>query len=296
MKPEHDIAATVRSALQAGQDALHTSSDSARLDAELLLGHVLERPRAWLYAHPDEPVPPATLTVFLALLGQRASGRPLAHLTGIREFWSLELGVNEHTLVPRPETELLVERALAHMPAGSTGRALDLGTGSGAIAIALATERPGWDIVATERSPAALATARDNAARHAPDRISFCAGDWFGAVAAKPAFDVIVSNPPYIATRARELTDPELAFEPTAALYSGADGLDAIKTIVAAAGPALCAGGWLALEHGYDQADAVTELLTAAGFSSLATHADLAGLPRVTEGCRSTEPLRGPTP
>jgi release factor glutamine methyltransferase len=279
-----NITSTAKSALQAGADALAGSSSSARLDAELLLGHALQRSRAWLYANPEAPLTADSQTVFLALLGQRSSGRPLAHLTGTREFWSLPLEVNEHTLVPRPETELLMERALQLIELHGAQRLLELGTGSGALAVALATEQPQLSIVATDASAAALEIAQRNAERHAPERIEFYAGDWYAAVAEQPPFDIIISNPPYIATGATALTDPELAFEPVQALYSGASGLNAIKTIITQAHTALRPGGLLALEHGFDQAAEVAKLLAAANFDAITMHADLAGLPRVTEG------------
>jgi len=276
---------TVRKALKVATSVLEHTSDSARLDAELLLAIAFGRDRAWLYAHDDAQLTAKQAQVFQTLLAQRAEGRPIAHLTGLREFWSLEFAVNEYTLVPRPETEVLVETALQHIPDNIACRVLDLGTGSGAIAIAIASERAGSDIVATDRSHGALEIAAENAQRHCPGRITFFQGDWYAALPADVAlFDVIVTNPPYIGEAEEELTDPELAFEPAAALYSGKDGLHAIRQIVAKASNHLSPGGWLLIEHGFAQAADVAKLLTAAGFKSVDNVPDLSGHPRVSYG------------
>ncbi len=278
-------AGTIRDALAAAQAALAATSDSPRLDAELLLATALGKDRGWLYAHAEDTLRDKQRDIFTLLLAQRAAGRPVAHLTGQREFWSLDLRVNEHTLVPRPETELLVETALEYIPVDGPCRVLDLGTGSGAIAIALAQECPAIEVTATDNSAGALAVARANAARHCPDRIHFRTGDWFAALDATCGpFDLIVSNPPYIAAHESELTDPELAFEPADALYSGRDGLDATRRIVAGAGAWLQPGGWLLLEHGFAQADAVGALLATAGFRCVDNVPDLAGHPRLSRG------------
>ncbi len=276
---------TVRNALQAASTVLINTSSSARLDAELLLAVALGKDRSWQYAHPDEPLTEKQAQVFRALLAQRAEGRPIAHLTGRREFWSLELAVNEHTLVPRPETETLVEAALNRIPADSCSRILDLGTGSGAIAIAIACERPHCTIIATDRSAGALDVAAENAQRHCPDRITFLQGDWYGALPADTeAFDVIIANPPYIGEQETSLTDPELAFEPVDALFSGKDGLHAIRQIVAGASLHLRRGGWLLFEHGFAQAPDAAGLLAAAGYQSVDNVHDLSGHPRVSYG------------
>jgi release factor glutamine methyltransferase len=275
----------VRNALQVAQQTLAATSESARLDAELLLAFALGRDRAWLYANPDTRLTDNEAFVFRALLGQRTEGRPIAHLTGVREFWSLELAINAHTLVPRPETELLVEKALELIPTSQAPRVLELGTGSGAVAIALATERPDCVLVATDTSAQALTLARQNAQIHCPDRIEFLQGDWYAALpAGGDKFSVIVSNPPYVGENETELTDPELAFEPAAALYSGKDGLNAITAIAKHASEWLQPQGWLVLEHGFAQREAVQTVLAAAGFESIDNAADLAGQPRVSYG------------
>lgn len=273
-------AATVEALLRAGVRLLDGSA-SPRLDAELLLAWVLGRDRAALFARREAQVEAVTARRYLDALHARQRGQPVAQIVGRREFWSLDLEVTADVLTPRPETELLVERALARLPA--EGSALDLGTGSGAVALALASERPAARVLATDRSEAALAVARRNAARHRLGRVAFAAGDWFEA-AGRARFDVVVANPPYVADADWAATGPELGFEPRAALAGGADGLDAIRRIVAGAGGHLVPGGWLLLEHGAGQGAAVRALFAAAGFVAVATSPDLAALPRVTEG------------
>ena len=240
-------------------------------------------PRAYLYANPDRPLDAAAAARYRQLLTLRKESRPVAHLTGQREFWSLDLRVSPDVLVPRPETELLVELSLLRMPEGAALRIVDLGCGSGAIAIALASERPACVVTATDQSPAALAIAEENARRLCPGRIEFLVSDWYAALAGR-RFDMIVSNPPYIATGEHALTDPELAFEPPDALYSGVDGLDAIRTLIAGAPDYLKSGGWLLLEHGFAQAAAVRRLMETAGLTDVSSYADPGGHDRVTAG------------
>jgi release factor glutamine methyltransferase len=275
---------SIQELLQQGQAQLVESSDSARLDAEILLGHVLSKGRAFLYANAERGITEPYTSDFHSLLKQRAQHVPVAYLTGEWEFWSLSLQVTPDVLVPRPETELLVELTLEHLPAGQNSRLLELGTGSGAIAIALATERPDCDIVATDLSPEALAIAAANATRHCPERISFVVGEWFNPLLTK-SFDVIVSNPPYVATGHPEQTDPDIIHEPAGALYSGSDGLDDIRQIIGAAPSHLNSNGWLLLEHGFDQATQIQQRMRAAGLTSVSTTNDFSGQPRVTYGC-----------
>lgn len=274
MKPERSVSqclASARSAIDPG-------------DAALLLLHVLERPRAWLYAHGDAAVPAPAEERFHGLVARRAAGEPVAYLVGRRGFWTLDLSVTPDTLIPRPETELLVEQALARLEAGRPLRVADLGTGSGAIALAIASERPLARVVATDRSDAALAVARGNALANGLDgRVEFRAGDWLGPLAGE-RYDLVASNPPYIAEGDPHLGQGDLRHEPAAALSSGADGLDAIRAIVAAAPAHLSAGGWLLLEHGFDQGPAVRALLAAAGFGEVETVPDLEGRDRVSLG------------
>ncbi len=253
-------------------------------EAAMLLLHVLGRPQAWLYAHGDDPVPDAAVAGFRTLVARRAAGEPVAYLLGRRGFWTLDLAVTPDTLIPRPETELLVEQALARLDPAAPVRVADLGTGSGAIALAIASERPLARVVATDRSEAALAVARGNATAHGlGDQVEFRAGDWFAPLAGE-RFDLVASNPPYIAEGDPHLAQGDLRHEPPSALASGTDGLDAIRAIVAAAPAHLSAGGWLLLEHGFDQGPAVRALLAEGGFTDVATEPDLEARDRVSLG------------
>jgi len=251
-------------------------------DAELLLAHALGRSRSWLYAHRDDPVDPADAERFRALVARRAAGEPVAYLTGRRGFWSFDLRVTPDTLIPRPETELLVELALARIPPEAQApRLADLGTGSGAIALALAHERPRARVVAVDLRPGALEVARANAAELGLPNVEFRQGHWLAPLAGE-RFDLIASNPPYIAEGDPHLDD--LRHEPAPALSSGHDGLDAIRTIAREAPAHLVTGGWLLLEHGWDQGDAVRGILVAAGFTEVMTDRDLEDRDRVTCG------------
>ena len=255
---------------------------SPALDAELLLAHVVQIPRARLKSHPETVVDPQRVRRYLDLLERRAAGEPLAYLTGWRDFWSLRLKVSPAVLVPRPETELLVERALALREAPEA-RVADLGTGCGAIALALASERPRWQMIATDVSAAALEVARANAAALGLGRITFRHGSWFEPLAGERC-DLLLSNPPYIAADDPLLSGCVLAHEPRLALTPGADALSCLRVIARAAPGHLAAGGWLLLEHGADQAAQVRRELVAAGFGSVRSHRDLAGYERMTEG------------
>lgn len=256
-----------------------------RHEAEVLLLHVLGRERAWLFAHGDSPVEAMQRQRFLALVARRAAGEPVAYLTGRRGFWTLDLEVTPATLVPRAETELLVEQALELLPAGEGREVLDLGTGSGAIALALASERPLARVTATDASAAALEVASRNAAAHGLGRVRLVQGNWFAPLAGQ-RFDLVVSNPPYIAAGDPHLARGDLRFEPATALASGPQGLDDIALIAAQAPAHLHAGGWLLLEHGHDQGAAVRAVLQAAGLGEVATCQDLEGRDRVTRGRR----------
>lgn len=251
-----------------------------RLDAQLLLARRLERPRSWLLAHDDHEIDPPRLEAFLHDAARRASGWPLAYLVGRQEFFGLAFQVSPAVLVPRPETELLVEWAMELMPPRALCRVVDLGTGSGAVAIALAVNRPGASITATDIDGGALSVAAANRLEHGVS-VELVRGHWWQAVAGR-RFDLAVSNPPYVAD-----ADPHLdalAHEPRRALASGPLGLDAVTEIVGAASGALERGGWLLLEHGFDQSQRVRDLLAAHGFSEIRTRQDLAGLDRCTGG------------
>jgi len=255
-------------------------------EARLLLRHVLDANAAWLEAHRDDPLPRSTAEAFAALVERRACGEPVAYLLGFREFYGREFSVTPDVLIPRPETELLVEIGQKKLGAGDTvSRAatlLDLGTGSGCVAITLALELPQARVAAADISAAALAVARANATLLGAN-VSFIESDWLARFGDR-RFDVILSNPPYVAAADPHLTEGDLRFEPLSALACGADGLDAIRRIVTDASRHLEAGGWLLFEHGYDQADALRELLAAAGFTDIEQHRDLAGIVRVSGG------------
>jgi release factor glutamine methyltransferase len=273
----------VRELLRDAAAALCGCVDEPALEAQLLLAHALGRDRGWLYAWPGHEVPGAAGARFLDLVQRRRAGHPVAYLTGRREFWSLSLAVTPDTLIPRPETEHLVEIALA-LDLRADARVLELGSGSGAIALALASERPGWRIDAVERSPSALAVARSNGAALGLEQVRWLQGDWFGPVAPESRYALIVANPPYVADGDPHLARGDLRFEPRAALASGPDGLDDIRAIVAGAAAHLEPGGWLWLEHGSEQGPAVAALVSGAGLESVHTVRDLAGHERHTGG------------
>ena len=255
-------------------------------EAAILLAHTLGRSRGWLFAHGRDPLDAEAAARFGALVDARAGRQPVAYLTGRQGFWTLELTVSPATLVPRPETERLVELALERLPVEVERRIADLGTGSGAIALALARERPHAHVVATDASAPALDVARRNAAGNAIGNVEFREGDWLAPLAGE-RFDLIASNPPYIADGDPHLEQGDLPFEPAMALSSGPDGLDAIRRIVAGAPAHLSPGGWLLLAHGWDQGAAVRVLLAEAGFVDIATERDLEYRDRITLGRRS---------
>jgi release factor glutamine methyltransferase len=251
------------------------------IDAQVLLAHVLGRDRAWLAAHATDPLSREDAQTFFELAKRRRDGEPVAYLTGVREFWGLALTVARSVLIPRPETETLVEVALAQLPADRDLRVLDLGTGSGAIALAIAHERPRARVIATDTSAAALAIARSNVERLLIGNVELVQSDWYESIAVDERFDAILSNPPYVAAHDPHLGEGDVRFEPRAALVSGASGLDALRAIAGGARERLVDGGLLAVEHGYDQADAVRALLERAGFGTVTSARDLAGIPRV---------------
>lgn len=275
---------TISDMIRLGRRDLEARCEQPRLEAELLLAEALGISRAQLYAHSDQPVARDEKALFMDFVTRRADGVPLAYLTGEKEFWSLTFKVSAATLVPRPETELLVELALGL--ASSAARIADLGTGSGAIAIAVANERPGATVVATDVCEDALEVAGENATCNGLSNIDFRLAqpdDWFAAIA-DDQFELIVSNPPYVCADDPLLTTTDLRFEPRAALAAGEDGLLALRQIISGAVRYLSEGGWLAVEHGATQGQAVRDLFSKASFENIKTHLDLAGHERVTLG------------
>ena len=257
------------------------------IDAQVLLAYVLGNTRTWLAAHADAALTPDQAARFFSLARRRRDGEPVAYLTGTREFWGLSLLVTPNVLIPRPETETLVERALVRIPTEREAHVLDLGTGSGAIALALARERPRAKIVATDVSEAALRVAEANARRLGVFNVEWVYADWYSGLPlplSRPAFDAIVSNPPYIAASDPHLGEGDVRFEPMQSLTPGGDGSSALAAIVPGAVPRLAPNGWLLVEHGYDQQDSVRALFEAAGFVDLESSRDLAGIPRVCAG------------
>ena len=266
-------------AIAAATERLTNISESARLDAEILLCRSIDMPRSYLFAYPEDELDALAAERFETLLERRLDGEPMAYITGSKEFWSQELQVSPATLVPRPETELLVDLALREIPRKAEWHILDLGTGSGAIAIAIAGERPLCNITATDISEDALAIARENVRAAGLGNVTCVQGNWTAPVSDR-RFDLIVSNPPYV--RDDDAALDALRHEPRSALAAGEDGLDDIR-ILAGDCPALLADeGWLMLEHGAEQQQAVADLLAAEGWADISCHNDLAGLPRVT--------------
>ncbi len=267
---------SIAAALQAARQTIPIA------EARLLLCHQLGCAPTWLEAHRDDPLNATQQAVFDAMVARRAAGEPVAYLCGTREFYGRDFGVSPAVLIPRPETELLVEFVLKKAKDVARPRILDLGTGSGCIAITLAVERPQAQVNAADASVAALAVASENGRRLGAS-VRFVASDWFAAFGTEQ-FDVVVANPPYVSANDPHLAQGDLRHEPINALQSGTDGLDAIRQIVAHAPEHLRPGGWLLLEHGYDQASSVASLLAAAGLEAIEQHRDLAGIVRVSGG------------
>ena len=275
------MAQSIKILLQIARQQL-AESPSARFDAETLMAHVLASRRAFLYANPELELPDNRTEVFKNLVKQRAQGQPVAYLTESSEFWSLPLKVTQAVLIPRPETELLVETALGKIPLEADWRIADLGTGSGAIALAIASERQQCEIHATDISPAAIEVARDNAKRLGFASIRFHCGSWSEPLQGK--FHLVVSNPPYIDAGDPHLQQGDLRFEPRGALTPGSDGLSAIRSISHTVRAKLFDGGWLMFEHGWEQGPATRQVMQEAGFINIETLQDLQGHERVTLG------------
>lgn len=285
--PSADSAQTLGVLLQQHSNALaaalHIESTSARIDVQYLLKAVLQINHAWLLTHPEHRLDYEKYARYLALFERRLGGEPIAYLLGSREFFGLNFKVSPATLIPRPETELLVDLALQRIPQHGTSRILDLGTGSGAIALSIAHARPDTEVVAVDASQDALEVAQYNVKHLGLHNVRLLHSDWYAALHDE-CFDLIVSNPPYVAVGDAHLSQGDLRFEPLGALASGADGLDDIRRICAQAKAHLHSGGWLLLEHGYDQAERVRELLQQAGFAGTFSARDLSGIERVSGG------------
>lgn len=267
----------IDAALQRAAGALENVSESPRIDAEALLARALDVSRSYLYTHPEDELDEAAIERYFRSVERRSGGLPLAYITGTKEFWSLELMVGPETLIPRPETELLVDLALRHLPADGTGSVLDLGTGCGAIALAIARERPNCRVVAVDVSPGALAVARENARQLELANVECRLGNWTEPVAGM-RFDVVAANPPYVA--AGDPVLDALRHEPAGALAAGNDGLDAIRQLARDCTLVVEPLGVLLLEHGADQQAAVADVLEAEGWTGIESYRDLAGLPR----------------
>lgn len=264
--------------------ALALDVTDARLEVQYLLQHALDKPRAWLLARPEQSLTEAQFSDYRQLLRRRLKGEPVAYILGEREFFGLKFRVTPDVLIPRPETELLVELALRRIPLQQPKRVLDLGTGSGAIALVISHERPVVEVTAVDVSAAALEVAQENAQRLGIGNAHFLNSDWFEGLADERYFDLIVSNPPYVAADDQHLRQGDLPFEPQSALASGADGLDDIRRIVSRVPGYLRSDGWLLLEHGYDQAGPVRGLLQQAGFGEVFSARDLSGIERASGG------------
>jgi release factor glutamine methyltransferase len=281
IEPEINIRAVLGQALQ----QLDKFDPDSRLEAELLLCHLLNKNRAYLFAHPDELISQAQLDLYQQLITQRSQGIPIAYLTGTRDFWSLSLKVNQHTLIPRHETERLVELALELIPNKPDTRILDLGTGSGAIALALGKERPNWSITACDNSKDALQIAKENAQHLGISNVFFHHSDWFTTLP-DTHYHAIVSNPPYIAEHDPHLKQGDLRFEPLNALASGQDGLADLQYIISHSYNCLLPNGLLLLEHGYDQKIGIRAILNELGYNNIHCWQDIQGHDRVSGGWR----------
>ncbi len=273
----------IRQLLNQASQQLASISESPRLDAEILLAHYLDKSRTWLVTWADKTLNEDQILSFQSLLKKRLQGTPIAHITGQREFWSLPLKVTPDTLIPRPDTELMIEVLLENYPDTYPKQLLDLGTGSGAIALAMAAEKPSWQVTASDRSVAALTIAQQNAVQLGLTNIEFVEGSWFEPVAGQ-RFEIIASNPPYIPQQDPHLQQGDVRFEPLSALASGEDGLDDIRLICSQASGYLNPGGMLIIEHGYDQKPAVFKIFQQNQFKNIQQYNDLAQNPRLTSG------------
>lgn len=277
------MANSVTALLDQAYQQLAAVSDSALLDAEVLLCHCLHKNRSFIRAWPEHQLTDQQAAEFLALIAQRQQGVPVAYLTGEREFWSRSFKVNPDVLIPRPDSELLIELSLDLLPTTQASKIIDLGTGSGILGITLAAERPRSKVIACDLSPTALRTAQDNAQQLQIDNVRFLASNWFSAITDRD-FDLVISNPPYIDQHDPHLQQGDVRFEPDSALISAENGLQDIRLLADQARQHLKPGGYLLIEHGYDQQTAVQALFKRFNYQQITTHPDYAGNPRVTSG------------
>lgn len=273
----------IQQALLHAKQSLEKSSPTATLDAQVLLSHILQCDTAYLFTWPEKDLDERQQAAYRQLVEKRLQGSPVAHLTGQREFWSLSFDVDDSTLIPRPETETLVEYILQHFSNDRALNMLDAGTGTGAIAIAIASERPGWQIVACDISEQALKLAGSNCDKHHTNNVSLLRSNWFENLS-KHEFDIIVSNPPYIASDDPHLQQGDVRFEPQSALTAGETGMDDIELLCCEAKKHLKNNGWLIVEHGYNQQQPVAECFSKNGYTDIEQHRDLAGHIRMTAG------------
>ncbi|MBX2847909.1 MAG: peptide chain release factor N(5)-glutamine methyltransferase [Acidiferrobacterales bacterium] len=281
--PKAASASTYQRLIDDAYKLLYDCSDSPRIDAEVLLQHAIEKPLAWIIAYGDSVASNDHVTDFYLLIEQRQQGQPIAYITGHKEFWSMDLKVNESVLIPRPDTEILVEQALSLIPSDSAVQILDLGTGSGAIALAIAKERPACSVLAVDNQDDTLQVAKYNATHLAISNLRFLKSHWYAELAERQ-FDMIVSNPPYIEPDDEHLSKGDLRFEPSSALVGAGDGLDDIRNIIQCTPQHLKQDGHLIIEHGYNQASAVATLFSDVGFQAIVNAVDLNNLPRCTCG------------
>jgi len=277
------MSTTIRQLLQQATEQLTPVSKTARLDAEVLLAHILKKERVYFLTWPEKPVDPSTQQHYMSLLKRRTQGEPVAYIIGSREFWTLHLSVNTDTLIPRPETEILVQESLHLLREDTPYDIVDLGSGSGAIALAIASERPLCHIVGVDQSTQAVQLATENARQLALDNVTFQQGDWLAGFA-DHSVDMIVSNPPYVAAGDPHMSEGDVRFEPTSALLAGPEGLDAYIKILPEAQRCLRPKSWLLMEHGYDQQDRLGELMAQSGFRDIHGIKDFSGQPRVIMG------------
>ena len=282
--PKESSAQSYRSLLDDATQILYNGSPTPRIDSEVLLQAVIDRPLSWVFAYGETFATPDHTRAFFDLVAKRQQGQPIAYLLGYKDFWTLRLKVNKHVLIPRSDTETLIEHALQKLPDGAVSHVLDLGTGSGAIALSIAKERPNAQVLATDYQLKALEVANNNAVYNEVSNVRFLHSDWYSNIAVDEKYDLIAANPPYVEIGDPHLAQGDLRFEPDSALISGGDGLHDLEKIVQGAVNHLLPSAWLIVEHGYNQAKEVAQLFSCAGYINIELHRDINDLPRCTIG------------